>query len=68
MRAQESKELEKAAAAITSSILTTLPLMFVEMLRTGRFFITGSGKDGRGSLGDPESFEIYLIKHVPLGH
>ena len=34
MRAQESKELEKAAAAITSSILTTLPLMFVEMLRT----------------------------------
>ena len=51
-----------------SSILTTLPLMFVEMLRTGRFFITGSGKDGRGSLGDPESFEIYLIKHVPLGH
>ena len=34
MRAKESKELEKAAAAITSSILTTLPLMFVEMLRT----------------------------------
>ena len=68
MRAQESKELEKAAAAITSSILTTLPLMFVEMLRTGGFFITGSGKDGRGSLGDSESFEIYLIKPVPLGY
>jgi hypothetical protein len=42
--------------------------MFVEMLRTGEFFITGSGKDGRGSLGDSESFKIYLKKPVPLGH
>ena len=41
MRAQESKELEKAAAA-PSNILTTLPpLISVEMLRTG-FFITGT--------------------------
>ena len=42
MRAQKSKELEKAAAAPTSSILTTLPLMFVEILCTGGFFITGT--------------------------
>ena len=42
MRAQQSNELEKAAAAPTSSILTTLLLMFVEMFRTGGFFITGT--------------------------
>ena len=43
IHACESKESEKAAAALTSSIFTTtLPLMFVEMLHTGGFFITGT--------------------------
>ena len=41
MRAQESKKLEKAAAAPSNILTTLLPLMFVEMLRTA-FFITGT--------------------------
>ena len=40
MRAQESKKLEKAAAAPSNILTTLLPLMSVEMLRTA-FFITG---------------------------
>jgi len=40
MRAQESNELEQAAAA-PSNILTTLTRMSGEMLRAG-FFITGT--------------------------
>ena len=40
MRAQESKELEKAAAAITSSILTTLTA--INVCRNASHWLVGS--------------------------